>query len=162
MFKNWIYMFIVILMVCMVTYPGSSNVDTEISSDSTTNLDSVKQQSIGKSETKKEKRRRKRREKIKIDKEASMAIHKSMLSADTSHKHGFSHLKVHRGKGPLKPQTFCPVMGGPIDTTAYMDYKGMRIYFCCEGCKYNFKLTPNLYIKTLKRYGEKPRKISEE
>lgn len=159
MIKNWIYMFIIMLMACLITYADSSNVDNEISSDSTKNLDSVKQQSIEKSETKKEKRRRKRREKIVIDKEASIAIHKSMLSAGTTHKHGFNHLKVQRGKGPLKPQTFCPVMGGPIDTTAYIDYKGKRIYFCCEGCKYNFKLTPNLYIKTLKRYGERPLKL---
>ena len=90
-----------------------------------------------------------------------MALHESMLTTG-DHKHGFSHLKVHRGKGPLKPQTFCPVMGGPIDTTIYVDYKGMRIYFCCKGCIYNFKLTPNLYLKTLKRYGEKPKKIEPE
>ena len=158
MIKNWIYMFIIMLMACLITYADSSNVDNEISSDSTKNLDSVKQQISEKSETKKEKRRRKRREKIVIDKEASIAIHKSMLST-ANHKHGFSHLKRRRGKGPLKPQTFCPVMGGPIDTTVHVDYKGMRIYFCCEGCKYNFKLTPNLYIKTLKRYGERPLKL---
>lgn len=163
MINKWKVFFVLIPITCFIIFADSSNVDTAISSDSTRNLESAEQQSNKKSETKKEtKRKRKRREKIVIDKEASIALHKSMLSAGTTHKHGFSHLKVHRGKAPLKPQTFCPVMGGPIDTTAYVDYKGMRIYFCCEGCIYNFKLTPNLYLKTLKRYGEKPGKIPEE
>ena len=159
--KNWRYIFIGMLTACLITYADSSNVDAVVSSDSTKSLDTAEQQNDKTSESKKEKRRRKRREKIVVDKEASIAIHKSMLST-ANHKHGFSYLKRHRGKGPLKHQTFCPVMGGPIDTTLYEDYKGMRIYFCCEGCRYNFKLTPNLYIKTLKRYGEKPIKIPEE
>ena len=161
MIKNLRYIFIGMLTVYLITYADSSNVDTGLSSDSTESPEVAEQQSEKTGKSKKEKRRRKRREKIVIDKKASMDLHKSMLST-ANHKHGFSHLKRHRGKGPLKPQTFCPVMGGPIDTTIYEDYKGMRIYFCCEGCRYNFKLTPNLYLKTLKRYGEKPRKIPEK
>ena len=78
MIKNWIYMFIIMLMACLITYADSSNVDNEISSDSTENLDVAEQQSDKMSETKKEKRRRKRREKIVIDKEASIAIHKDV------------------------------------------------------------------------------------
>ena len=158
MIKGWTVFFTIMLMTCFMSFADSSNVDTIISSDSSRSLNSNDQRSYKKSDTRKERKKRKRREKIVIDKEASMALHESMLTTG-DHKHGFSHLKVHRGKGPLKPQTFCPVMGGPIDTTIYVDYNGMRIYFCCKGCIYNFKLTPNLYLKTLKRYGEKPQKI---
>ena len=134
MIKNLIYLSTVVLVLSFGSYADTGNTDSGISSDSTGNPDSSVQDSTVKKESKKEKKRRwKRREKIVIDKEASMALHESMLTTG-DHKHGFSHLKVHRGKGPLKPQTFCPVMGGPIDTTIYVDYKGMRIYFCCKGC----------------------------
>jgi YHS domain-containing protein len=37
-----------------------------------------------------------------------------------------------------KPQTYCPIMGGEIDKSVYVDYKGKRIYFCCPGCKEPF------------------------
>jgi YHS domain-containing protein len=33
-----------------------------------------------------------------------------------------------------KNQTHCPVMGGEIDSTAYTDIQGQRVYHCCPGC----------------------------
>ena len=30
-------------------------------------------------------------------------------------------------------QKICPVMAGPIDKNIYTDYKGKRVYFCCQG-----------------------------
>ena len=36
-----------------------------------------------------------------------------------------------------KPQFTCPVMGGPINKKLYYDYKGYRIYVCCQGCLNN-------------------------
>lgn len=75
---------------------------------------------------------------------------------NNAHKHGFARKKRYRGKGPLKPQQSCPVMGGPINKQYYVDHQDLRVYFCCQGCITSFKRTPNLYLKTLKRYGEKP------
>lgn len=108
--------------------------------------------------TKKEKRERRKMER-KERNNISKSAHESMLVGGTKHQHGFTGKKVYKGNAPLKSQTFCPVMGGPIDKKLYADYKGMRVYFCCEGCIYQFKRTPSMYIKTSKRYGEKPEKV---
>ncbi len=32
-------------------------------------------------------------------------------------------------------QTHCPIMGGEINKNIYVDRKGKRIYFCCDGCQ---------------------------
>ena len=50
-------------------------------------------------------------------------------------------------------QTTCPVMGGKINKDVYTDYKGERIYFCCEGCIPGFQKDPEKYIKKLKSEG---------
>jgi YHS domain-containing protein len=34
-----------------------------------------------------------------------------------------------------KLQTDCPVMGGAINKSSYVDRNGKRIYLCCDGCK---------------------------
>ena len=55
-----------------------------------------------------------------------------------------------------KPQTICPVLGGNIDKSVYVDYKGKRIYFCCEGCDKEFKKDPEKYMKKLQDEGVTP------
>lgn len=52
-----------------------------------------------------------------------------------------------------KPQTVCPVLAGNIDKKVYADYKGKRIYFCCEGCDKEFKKDPEKYMKKLEEQG---------
>lgn len=52
-----------------------------------------------------------------------------------------------------KPQTVCPVMGDPINKNMYVDYKGYRIYFCCNECPEKFKKNPEKYMKKLKDAG---------
>jgi YHS domain-containing protein len=52
-----------------------------------------------------------------------------------------------------KPQTTCPVLGGNINKQVYADYKGKRIYFCCEGCDAEFKKDPEKYMKKLQEQG---------
>ena len=47
-------------------------------------------------------------------------------------------------------QTTCPVMGGKINKDIYTDYKGERVYFCCEGCIPEFQKDPEKYIQKLK------------
>jgi len=52
-----------------------------------------------------------------------------------------------------KPQTTCPVLGGDIDKSVYVDYQGKRIYFCCMGCDAEFKKNPEMYMKKLREAG---------
>ncbi len=52
-----------------------------------------------------------------------------------------------------QPQKFCPVMGSEIDKSAYADYEGKRVYFCCPGCKASFLETPDKYIKDMESKG---------
>ena len=52
-----------------------------------------------------------------------------------------------------KAQTLCPIMGGPIDKTAYADYEGKRVYFCCTGCKSEFLKDPKKHIQKLESQG---------
>ena len=44
-------------------------------------------------------------------------------------------------------QTTCPVMGGEITSTSYIDYQGQRIYFCCPGCEGSFLKDPEKYFE---------------
>jgi YHS domain-containing protein len=44
-------------------------------------------------------------------------------------------------------QKVCPVMGGEIDPTIYVDYNERRIYFCCAMCPPKFKKDPEKYLK---------------
>jgi YHS domain-containing protein len=53
----------------------------------------------------------------------------------------------------IKAQTICPVMGDPINKKYYADYKGHRIYFCCNGCPEEFKKNPEKYMKILRESG---------
>ena len=47
-------------------------------------------------------------------------------------------------------QTTCPVMvGNPIDPDSYIDFKGVRVYFCCPGCDKKFLASPETYIDNL-------------
>ena len=46
-------------------------------------------------------------------------------------------------------QTKCPVMGGKINKKICADYKGRRVYFCCQGCVEPFKKEPEKYLTKL-------------
>jgi NDP-sugar pyrophosphorylase family protein len=54
-----------------------------------------------------------------------------------------------------KAQTHCPIRGGEIDKTSFTDYKGQRIYYCCQGCDKKFLKAPDKYIKEMKNKGIK-------
>jgi YHS domain-containing protein len=51
------------------------------------------------------------------------------------------------------PQTVCPVMGGKIDKSIFVDYDGKRIYFCCKACPAEFAKDPAKYVKKLEGQG---------
>jgi YHS domain-containing protein len=60
----------------------------------------------------------------------------------------------------LKLQTTCPVMAGqPIDKSLYVDYKGKRIYVCCEDCFAKLKKNPEKYLKKLEKTGQEAETI---
>jgi len=53
----------------------------------------------------------------------------------------------------VKAQTTCPVMGGEVDKTKFVDYDGKRIYVCCGGCIAKIKKDPAKYVKQLEAEG---------
>ncbi len=52
-----------------------------------------------------------------------------------------------------KQQILCPVKGMNIDKKFLSDYKGKRVYFCCEGCVENFEKDPEKYMRNMKEDG---------
>jgi len=52
-------------------------------------------------------------------------------------------------------QTTCPVMeGNPIDKAIFVEYKGKKVYFCCQGCPEKFLADPAKYIAKLPQFEE--------
>jgi YHS domain-containing protein len=51
-------------------------------------------------------------------------------------------------------QTTCPVMGGPIDKSIFIEYQGKRVYFCCAACVETFKANPEKYISKLPQFAK--------
>ena len=49
----------------------------------------------------------------------------------------------------LKAQETCPVMGGKLDRSIYVDHEGKRVYFCCDDCPKMFKADPDKYMKKM-------------
>ncbi len=54
---------------------------------------------------------------------------------------------------PLKPQTTCPVLGNPIDKSAFTIYDGQKIYFCCPGCAAPFLKDAEKYMAKFAEQG---------
>ena len=51
-------------------------------------------------------------------------------------------------------QTTCPVMGGAINKALFTEYKGKKVYFCCDGCKEKFEAAPEQYIAKLPQFNQ--------
>ncbi len=49
-------------------------------------------------------------------------------------------------------QTICPVIEGPINKDIFTEYKGKKVYFCCESCKTEFEKDPEKYIAKLPQF----------
>lgn len=49
-------------------------------------------------------------------------------------------------------QKTCPIMGGAINTALFTEYKGKKVYFCCDGCKEKFEAEPEKYIAKLPQF----------
>jgi len=48
--------------------------------------------------------------------------------------------------GEAITQTTCPVMGGPIDKSIFVEHEGRKVYFCCQMCVATFKKDPGKYL----------------
>ena len=60
----------------------------------------------------------------------------------------------------LKPQQTCPYQGTPIDPFKFVEYKGQRIYVCCQPCLKLVETNPQEAIDRLKSlYGEKLQEV---
>jgi YHS domain-containing protein len=52
-------------------------------------------------------------------------------------------------------QTTCPVMdGNKISKNVFVEYKGKKVYFCCEDCKGKFLAEPEKYIAKLPQFAK--------
>lgn len=60
---------------------------------------------------------------------------------------------VTNKKVTVKAQTKCPVMGGEVDKSQFVDFEGKRIYVCCGGCIAKIKKDPAKYVKQLEAEG---------
>ena len=49
-------------------------------------------------------------------------------------------------------QTTCPVMGGAINKAIFVEYKGKKVYFCCNGCEAEFNKDPAKYVAKLPQF----------
>ena len=50
-------------------------------------------------------------------------------------------------------QTMCPVMDGmKIDKNVFVEYKGQKVYFCCNDCKGKFEAAPEKYVANLPQF----------
>lgn len=53
----------------------------------------------------------------------------------------------------FKAQTLCSVMKNPIDSAAYTDIQGQRIYHCCRGCEKELRAHPDKYFEEAAKEG---------
>ena len=52
-------------------------------------------------------------------------------------------------------QTTCPVMdGNKINKNVFVEYKGKKVYFCCEDCKAKFLAEPEKYVAKLPQFAK--------
>lgn len=71
----------------------------------------------------------------------------AFVVASTASLHAEDKTPAPKTPKELKPQTLCPVMGKPIDSTAYTDIQGQRVYHCCPMCSKKLIADPDAYFK---------------
>ena len=60
---------------------------------------------------------------------------------------------VEQASAELDLQKICPIMGNPINKDIYTEYKGKKVYFCCQECLDKFKAEPEKYLSKLPQFG---------
>jgi YHS domain-containing protein len=54
----------------------------------------------------------------------------------------------------LGTQTHCPVGGGEIDRSVFVDHQGQRVYFCCPGCDGAYVKDPEAHLAKIAAKGQ--------
>ena len=76
----------------------------------------------------------------------------SAQSVERMPAHDHATMDHAQAKTVAGEQTTCPVMGGPINKTIFVEYQGKKVYFCCDGCPDVFKADPAKYIAKLPQF----------
>ncbi len=78
----------------------------------------------------------------------------SFAYAADEHDHSHDHNAVV-GSGQMQvTNTYCPVMPDmQTNPEIFTDYKGKRVYFCCNNCKAAFGREPEKYLDQLPQFG---------
>lgn len=64
----------------------------------------------------------------------------ALTFADANHTHDNA-----KEQGKIV-QVTCPVMGGKINKALHSEYKGEKVYFCCDMCIKTFNENPEKYL----------------
>ncbi|HSG99057.1 MAG TPA: hypothetical protein VLB27_03345, partial [candidate division Zixibacteria bacterium] len=78
---------------------------------------------------------------------AALTLCGSFATAVADDNAGAKPMDTTVAVAPLSvPQTHCPVMGGPIDSGAYTDIQGQRVYHCCPMCTADLRKDPDKFF----------------
>ncbi len=80
-------------------------------------------------------------------------LNTSWAEEDKVSKNPKSTLTKDTKSQALKPQTTDALSGNLINKSIYIDYKGNRIYFCCDASRKNFNMDPEKYIRAFQEQG---------
>ena len=80
-------------------------------------------------------------------------LNTSWAEEDKVSKNPKSTLTKDTKSQTLKFQTTDALSGKPINKSIYIDYKGKRIYFCCDGSRSNFNMDSKKYIRAFQDQG---------
>lgn len=79
----------------------------------------------------------------------ALGITAAVCHGDEQH----SHVDAQSLDEATSPQTECPVMiGDKIDPNIYSDFRGKRVFFCCQSCKAAFAKAPEKYLSRLPQF----------
>ena len=78
----------------------------------------------------------------------------SLAYAAEDHDHSHDHETVAETEQIQTTNTYCPVMPDmQTNPEIFTDYKGKRVYFCCNNCKASFGKNPEKYLDQLPQFG---------
>ena len=76
------------------------------------------------------------------------------MESHEGHEHMAMESEPSAQTASVIEQKTCPVMGGAINEELFIEYKGKKVYFCCEGCEEKFKENPEQYIAKLPQFNQ--------
>ena len=94
----------------------------------------------------------------------AVAVLTSVVPASGARAHeGEPHGAVTPEEDTEFVQKTCPVMiGNKVDPNIFSEYRGKRVYFCCENCKASFEAAPEKYVARLPQFSEGAAPVQEK